>query len=157
MFTHVHLSYLISLSRGDQRHMDSEAERLVINLNELSVVAAPIKLAPPSTQKKRHNGYFVKGPIPMSWLEEAMGLPGRALHVAIEIWFQAGLRRSKTVPVSQTRLAGLGFSRASASRGLEALERAGLIAVERHRGCRASVTILKAEQPSKTKASEPTP
>jgi DNA-binding transcriptional ArsR family regulator len=86
---------------------------------------------------------FIRGPIPLSWLGVAAGLPGRSLAVALELWFWAGLRDQTTVEISLSNLrTASGISRSSASRGLAELERAGLVSVERHPGRKPSVTIL---------------
>jgi hypothetical protein len=86
---------------------------------------------------------FLKGPIPWVWLSRAAQCPGRALHVALMFWFQAGLlKKTADVPLSLSRLRNLGTSRFAAARGLAALEKAGLVAVIRHRGRKPVVTLL---------------
>jgi hypothetical protein len=82
---------------------------------------------------------FLKGPIPWSWLLKTMVLPGRALHVALVLWFRAGLAGNGVVSVNLSRLP---VDRSAASRGLAALEAAGLIAVRRRPGRKPLVTIL---------------
>ena len=95
---------------------------------------------PPRHQKGE---LFLKGPIPMLWLERAAQLPGHALHVAVAIWFQAGLKNKSQVSISLSRLQHLGAERDSARRGLAALEDAGLISVVRHVGRKPIITILQ--------------
>lgn len=34
---------------------------------------------------------FLKGPIPLPWLQGAARLPGKALHVGVVLWFLSGL------------------------------------------------------------------
>ena len=85
---------------------------------------------------------FLKGPIPWIWLTAAASLPGKALHVAIALWFMASVKRSGTVALSGKTLRSLGVERHSGYRGLNALETAGLVAVERHSGRNPLVTIL---------------
>jgi hypothetical protein len=82
---------------------------------------------------------FLKGPVPMVWLAAAMALPGRALHVGIGLWFEAGLCNSAAVKVNLSRFP---FDRSAASRGLAALERAGLVRVARVKGRTPRVTIV---------------
>ncbi len=84
------------------------------------------------------------GPIPLPWLERAMVLPGRAVHVAIQIWFLAGLTKSCTVRLGLSDLAGGKINRTTAGRGLAALERAGLVTVVRAPGCKPMVTLMDA-------------
>lgn len=71
-----------------------------------------------------------------------MSLPGKALHVAVRLWFGAGLGSTRTLAVSMTSLQEAGVSRFAAARGLHALERAGLVSVERHVGRKPIVTLL---------------
>ena len=94
--------------------------------------------APPSHKSGKK---FLKGPIPYRWLEAAFRLPGRTLHVGIQLWFLAGMNRSGTVPLSLSRFELLGISRHAATRGLAALERAGLVSVVRRAGRRPIVTL----------------
>jgi hypothetical protein len=88
----------------------------------------------------RHR-HFLRGPVPMWWIQRAMVLPGMGLAAAIMIWFRAGVTGSKSVALN---LSSIGFDRTSAARGLRALERAGLVSVVRRRGRRPVVSILGA-------------
>lgn len=85
---------------------------------------------------------FLKGPVPMTWLNTAARQPGKALHVGIALWHLAGLQRSRTVTLSATVLRELGVARTSGYRALAALEAAGLVAVERHPGRCPVVALL---------------
>ncbi len=85
---------------------------------------------------------FLKGPIPCWWLTKAAQQRGRALHVALALWFWAGIKGSGQIALSISKLSALGVSRFSAYRGLAALERAGLISVHRQRGRNPIVTLL---------------
>lgn len=59
------------------------------------------------------------------------------------IWQRAGLEKARTVAISlATVQREMGFDRATASRGLVALERAGLVAVRRAAGRKPEVTLL---------------
>lgn len=114
-----------------------------MNLDDLRADGAPL---PPRRRAVRRRERFLKGPVPWPWLLRAMGLPGRALHVGVYVWFFAGLQRSETVVLTMSRLQReLGFSRATATRGLAALEAAGLVSVERAPGRAPRVTIQRAE------------
>src|SRR5687768_6050950 len=57
---------------------------------------------------------FLKGPVPMSWLERAANLPGKALHVAVAIRFQAGLTGQKSFRLPPALLRRFGVSRQAA-------------------------------------------
>jgi hypothetical protein len=65
------------------------------------------------------------------------------LHVAIAVWFMAGLRKSRTVPVSNVTGLQFGLDRNAKYRALEWLENAKLISVERRVGRAPIVTILE--------------
>lgn len=49
-------------------------------------------------------GRFVKGPIPLNWVQAAANLPGKSVHVAIVLWFLAGIKKSQTVKLTQVLL-----------------------------------------------------
>jgi len=103
---------------------------------------------PPTEQRSkvpRHKPgeKFLKGPVPLSWLTTAARLRGKTLHLAIELWFQAGLTRSAQVKMSIKRLSQFGVSRYSAYRALNRLEAAGLVSIVRHRGRLSVVTLLE--------------
>ena len=87
-------------------------------------------------------GHFVKGPIPLAWLGSAAGLPGKALAVGLAIWFQRGLKKRETVTLTGSVLNQLGVSRHAKYRALAALEKAGLVRVERRTGKNPTVEIL---------------
>jgi DNA-binding MarR family transcriptional regulator len=64
--------------------------------------------------------------------------------VALALWHLSGLnRQAKTVTLTGKVLRELGVERHAGYRGLEALEAAGLVTVERHPGRRPVVTILE--------------
>ena len=94
--------------------------------------------------RRRRGEKFLKGPIPWPWLVLACRGPGKTLHVAMALWFLYGVSRDRA-PVALTRqvLAEFRVSPRAAHRGLAALERAGLVAVVRHRGRLPRVTLLE--------------
>ena len=83
---------------------------------------------------------FLKGPVPLAWLEAAARLPGKSLHAGIALWYAAGLARSASV----SNLSGVrfGLDRNAKYRALAWLEEAGLITVERKLGRAPVVTLL---------------
>lgn len=85
---------------------------------------------------------FLKGPIPMAWLNEAAKLPGKALNLGIAIWWLYGMAKTKTFKLTSKALAQLDISRDAASSGLKRLEAQGLIRVQRLSGQRPTVEIL---------------
>src|SRR3954470_13955123 len=80
--------------------------------------------ARPTPARPRIQGQFLRGPIPMAWLERAAKLPGKApLAVALVIRFESG-RRGGAGPVKLTNplVARLGVSRKAKYAATEALE-----------------------------------
>ena len=98
------------------------------------------KPQPPSKTRR-----FLKGPIDWGWLTKAARLSGKALHVAIVLWFWAGIKKSRTVLLSNKTLKELGVSRYAKKRALTALEDAGLITVKNQKGRAPVVTIIDLE------------
>jgi hypothetical protein len=107
--------------------------------------ADPTTPAPRKQKSLRHKPgqKFLKGPIPLDHLTLAAKAPGKALAVAVALWF-FGLRVTTQIkfPVRWLKTA-FGMDRYTAYRGLAALEKAGLVSVVRHRGRGSIVTLLE--------------
>lgn len=91
--------------------------------------------------------WFFKGPIPGDWLQRAAALPGRALHVGLAVWHAASLERSDEARLTGRLLSRFGVQPDAGRYGLAALERAGLVAVVRHRGRCPIVSIVTGRNP----------
>lgn len=98
---------------------------------------------PPRSGAERAMHQFIKGPLPLLWFQKASALPGKALHVALSLWWVKGLCRAATFPFKRKAAATLGISRDATYDALTKLEAAGLIRVDRHRGRSPVVTILE--------------
>jgi hypothetical protein len=85
---------------------------------------------------------FLKGPIPMAWLNAAAKLPGKAINLGIAVWWLHGMAKTKTFKLTGKALDQLGVSRDAASSALKRLEAQGLIRVQRSPGQRPTVEIL---------------
>ena len=85
---------------------------------------------------------FLKGPIPMAWLNEAAKLPGKAINLGIAIWWLDGMAKTKTFKLTGKALDQLDISRDAAADALKRLEGRGLIRVQRAPGQRPTVEIL---------------
>jgi hypothetical protein len=85
---------------------------------------------------------FLKGPIPWDWVSQAARLPGKTLHVALELWRESGCECSRTVHWSPSGMRRLGVSRGAGYVALARLEIAKLLTVKRRPGCAPLVTIL---------------
>jgi hypothetical protein len=110
-------------------------------------VAAPRRRKPP---RHRAGEPFLRGPIPWRWLQAALRLPGKALHVAVLLWRQAGFNHNRhlTVKFSQAWAAKeLQAHFTTVRRSLRDLAKAGLVEVSRRDGRALSVTILIAPNP----------
>ena len=87
--------------------------------------------------------------IPIPWLVELMGLPGKTpLIVGLALRYRAGVSRSRTVTLNRWTRELFGLQRHQVSRGVDLLEKADLIRVQRDPGRLASITILDVESPS---------
>jgi hypothetical protein len=89
---------------------------------------------------------FLKGPIPMAWLNVAAKLPGKTLNVGIAIWWLAGMSETAAFKLTRKALDQLGVSRDAASDALKRLEDNGLILVKRSPGQRPIVQIVPVAQ-----------
>jgi hypothetical protein len=105
----------------------------------------PKKKTPRWCYQTKKGESFLRGPIPLWWLNRAGRLPGRGLQVAIRLWFLVGVTYSLEVRLNQSKLLDIGLGRDSARRGLAALESNGLISVVRHSGRKPIVTIILSE------------
>jgi hypothetical protein len=85
---------------------------------------------------------FLRGPIPMVWLERAASLPGKAFQLGTALWWLYGMSKGKSFKVTQKALKYFHISRDAASDGLKRLEQLGLIKVERNPGKRPVVFIV---------------
>lgn len=85
---------------------------------------------------------FIKGPLPLPWMQAAARLPGRTLQVALALWYLAGLKKDTTVRLTTKPLADMGVSRDAKYDALVRLEEAGLVAIHRQSGQAPLVTLL---------------
>ena len=85
---------------------------------------------------------FLKGPIPLNWLSRAAQLPGKSIHVALAIWYLAGLKKSASVKLGQSVLNDFGVDRHSKARALKQLASAKLISIQSAPGCAPVITVL---------------
>jgi DNA-binding MarR family transcriptional regulator len=88
----------------------------------------------------------LRGPIPLSWWTRACLVPGgkSILAVASAIWFESGLRQSFAgLKLTSATCGRFGLTPTAKSHSLRALEKAGLIRVERNAKKSPIVTILE--------------
>lgn len=84
---------------------------------------------------------FIRGPIPLDWIEVAAKLPGKTLHVALAIRYLAGMNKLNPFRLNRRTLMVFGVSRHAAYRALRAMEEAGLVNVERLPGKNPVITV----------------
>lgn len=85
---------------------------------------------------------FLAGPIPLSWLSKVSTLPGKALNVALALWFLKDVKRSHTVRLNGSTLREFGVKRQAGYRALIVLERVGVVSCSRAKGRCPIVTII---------------
>jgi len=97
--------------------------------------------APP--KKPHRKRYFIKGPIPVAWLARAYRAgAGAGMVIGAALWFQSGMRLNRTVRLTNKEVERWGLSRQSKWKALAALEKAGLVKVDRRRSTSPMITIL---------------
>jgi hypothetical protein len=116
-----------------------------MDVDRLRLPQSAVKMPAKRSRLPRHRPgeEFLCGPIPLNWINRACRLRGKALAVGLALWFKAGTQRdSATVVLSSKLLRRFGVAdRKAGYRGMTALEDAGLVEVERHRGRCPRVTI----------------
>jgi hypothetical protein len=108
-----------------------------------SMLPAPAEAPRRHAKPPRHRPgeWFLRGPIPWTWLEAAARLPGQALALSLCLWREANRRKVRTVRLCLGRV-GLGVSEQAARRALQRMERVGLVSVLRNPGRGLEVTLL---------------
>jgi hypothetical protein len=107
-------------------------------LNHLQGATGQGRRAPPI------KGKFIAGPIDVLWVRQARQLGVGALFVGLALWHLKGLRKADTFIVSNLMLQEWGILPDAKRRALRALERAGLIKVERQGKRSPWVTLVAA-------------
>lgn len=121
------------------------------NGNELDAFRLPVDSAPVRRKERnsrqpvaRQQGAFIRGPIPLAWLDGVLRLPGRGpLVVALALMYQSGLERSPSVRVTHKLLKRFGIPPRTSHDVLAKLEAAGLVTVTKRPGRCREVKILR--------------
>lgn len=87
---------------------------------------------------------FIKGPLPLVWMQAAARMPGKTLQVALALWYLAGLKKTTTVRLTSKPLNDMGVSRDAKYEALARLEQHGLVSVQQEPGQAPLVTLLTA-------------
>lgn len=86
---------------------------------------------------------FLKGPIPLDWVNQACQSQGRAIDVGLAIWFLTYMKRKQPITLTQRTLDHFALNRHAGYRGLKGLEANGLVEVLRAPGKAARVCLRK--------------
>ena len=100
-----------------------------------------VAAGPDRSTSMRSRVRFLKGPVPLPWLEAAAKLPGKSMHAGVALWYLAGLRGSREVALSNVLARQFGLDRNAKRRALAWLEAAELIQVVRQTGRAPSVRL----------------
>ena len=84
---------------------------------------------------------FIKGPLPLAWVQQAAGMPGKTLQVGLTLWYLSGLQKSPTVRLASKPLEAMGVSRDAKYEALERLAAAGLVSIAQSPGRAPLVTL----------------
>jgi hypothetical protein len=88
----------------------------------------------------RLDQYFIP-PIPWRVFCVLVALPGKAWAIYLVLWRLARMYKRMTITVTSVSLRGLGLTHDQKTRGLDTLERAGLLTIERQVGKNPMVTL----------------
>ena len=92
-------------------------------------------------RERRQSERFLAGPIPLTAIVTAGGLPGSALLVFLAIHHRIRVTGKPWVTLPATTMIEFNFGRNVKSRALTHLERAGLIRVRRKTGCAVVISL----------------
>lgn len=103
------------------------------------VLAKPPR--PAASPMRQRRGHFIRGPLPMAWVATAARFEGHTLHVALLLWYRAGMEGYADIMIPRQDKDAFGVSRHAFALALERLESAGLVTVSRAQGRSPRVTI----------------
>ncbi len=121
--------------------MDKDAD-----MTSWEIPTTPAITPTASRRATRIDGEFLRGPIPLPWLTKACLIGDiAALQVAMAIWFARGRTKSEVINLSTALLDRFMDTRdrRKKTRGIKALEGAGLVSVERQPRKNPIITILE--------------
>ena len=120
------------LFRADQRGPSSLYRK---PLDEL------LSQPPPAIEPPESRPEFIRGPIPIPWVQFAAQLSPAAAYLGVILWHVARLRKG-SIRLTEALCTKYGIPPRSARRLLRSLESAGLVRVERRRSRAAQVSIV---------------
>ena len=128
------------------------------NLNHLRLRLEPVTRSQGVDRRRRRGspvqGKFIAGPVDVLWVVQASRLGVKTLLLGMALWHIKGLRKTDTFIVSNLMLQEWGIRPDAKRRALRALERAGLVKIER-RGKRSPQVTLVVRNGTPAAASVP--
>ena len=93
---------------------------------------------------RSHNDFFLHGGFPLSWIVDALEMPGSTGRVALACYWVWGMREKKTTFALPTARVCEVFrvTRWTVYRGLDRLEEAGMLHQKRRKGHNRVVTLV---------------
>lgn len=85
---------------------------------------------------------FLKGPIPISWINRAAQLPGKAINTALAIYWLRGMNADGLIKLNQKALEFFYVSADAALDALHRMETVGLIKLHKNPGQRHWIEVL---------------
>lgn len=86
--------------------------------------------------------YFIKGPIPVSWIAKANRLGGSVGIVGLALWFYQGIHKGNSFAITRRFDEITGVSRQTRQTSLKKLHLAGLIDLNLKRGAYPVIRII---------------
>ena len=93
-----------------------------------------------NTPQKAPNGRFIKGPIPLSWIQKACIVGAEKL--ALYLMYMKGLTKRSKIPLKSAEMERFGLSPKTRRVQLAKLEEAGLVKAEKAAGKKPVVRLL---------------
>ena len=116
-----------------------------MSISDLKIPVKRLRLNLQSGQMEevQQSAPFLKGPIPLWWLTRAAALPGKASALGLALWWLHGMSKDGSFKLTGKALEAMNVSRDAATDGLRRLEADGLVSVQRAKGKRPVVHIIR--------------
>ena len=95
-----------------------------------------------SKKKEPEKCLFIRGPVPVAWMAKANELKPSASQIGLILWHLVGMKKDRTVVLTNKKLKDFHLSRVKKYIGLRALEEAGLVKVQWRQKANPIVTII---------------
>ena len=119
-----------------------------LDTDSLRLTGALPVVVPANPRRGSCPQHYLGGKPPMEWLSRANAVGKAALATGIALWFKRGLQRDKTasIRVDASLRKSMALTHDQARRGVQALEAAGLVTVQR--GGRGRCAVVAIATPS---------